>query len=104
MSIKITSEEATKNFDNICNQVVENSEVVRISRPDGKNVVLISEVELESLLETLYLLRFPANSTRLFAALQRAKEKTIEPQPVSQLYEKFGLDEDDSDDDIAVAS
>ncbi|MBW4510225.1 MAG: type II toxin-antitoxin system Phd/YefM family antitoxin [Scytonematopsis contorta HA4267-MV1] len=104
MSIKITSEEATKNLESICNQVIENSEVVIINRPDGKNVVLISETELDSLLETLYLLRFPANSTRLFAALQRAKQKTIEPQSVNQLYEKFGLDEDDSDNDIAIAS
>jgi antitoxin YefM len=104
MSIKITSEEATKNLESICNQVIENSEVVIINRPDGKNVVFISETELDSLLETLYLLRFPANSTRLFAALQRAKQKTIEPQSVNQLYEKFALDEDDSDNDIAIAS
>jgi antitoxin YefM len=104
MSIKITSEEATKNLESICNQVIENSEVVIINRPDGKNVVFISETELDSLLETLYLLRFPANSTRLFAALQRAKQKTIEPQSVNQLYEKFALDEDDSDKDIAIAS
>lgn len=104
MSIKITSEEAAKNLDSICEQLVETGEVVTISRTDGKNVVLISETELESLLETLYLLRFPANSTRLFTALQRAKARTIEPQLVSELYERFGLEEDESSSDIATAS
>ncbi len=104
MSIKITSEEATKNLEDFCSQVIETNQVVRISRPDGKNVVLISEAELESLLETLYLLRFPANATRLFTALQRAKAKIVEPQSVNDLYEKFGLSENDSSNDIATAS
>ncbi|BAY26026.1 hypothetical protein NIES2100_58360 [Calothrix sp. NIES-2100] len=104
MSIKITSEEAAKNLDSICNQLIETNEVVRISRPDSKNVVLISETELESLLETLYLLRFPANSTRLFTALQRAKKKIVEPQSVSELYERLGLQEDDQSSDINLAS
>jgi antitoxin YefM len=104
MSIKITPEEAAKNLESICNQVVENQEVVRICQPDGKNVVLIAETELDSLLETLYLLRSPANATRLFTALQRAKAKSIEPQLVSELYEKFGLQEDDTSSDIDMAS
>jgi len=46
---------------------------------------------------------FPANSTRLFTALQRAKAKSVEPQSVNDLYEKLGLGEDDSSD-IASAS
>jgi antitoxin YefM len=104
MSIKITSEEAAKNLDSICNQLIETNEVVRISRPDGKNVGLISETELESLLETLYLLRFTANSTRLFTALQRAREKTVESQSVSELYERLGLQEEEQSSDINLAS
>lgn len=104
MSIKITSEEAAKNLDRICDKLIETNEVVRISRPDGKNVVLIAETELNSLLETLYLLRSPANATRLFTALQRAKEKSVEPQLVSELYEKFGLQEDETTSEIDMAS
>ena len=46
MSLKISSEEAGLNFGNICNQVIENNEVVKISLADGKNVVLMSEAEL----------------------------------------------------------
>jgi antitoxin YefM len=64
---------------------------------------LISENEFSSILETLYLLRSPANSSRLFAALQRAKEENREPLSVNELYQKYGLDEDDSSD-VAVGA
>ncbi|MBU7581376.1 MAG: type II toxin-antitoxin system Phd/YefM family antitoxin [Nostoc sp. TH1S01] len=104
MSIDISIEEAAQNLENICDQIIETSEVIKIRRSDGNNVVLIAEAELESLLETLYLLRYPANSTRLFMALQRAKAQTIEPQSVSELYEKLGLHENDSSNDIDIAS
>lgn len=104
MSIKITLEEAATNLDNFCRQTIENEEVVIINRADGKNVVLMSEAELESLLETLYLLRSPKNSARLLTALQRAKAKTIEPQDVNALYEKFGLNEDETGTDMRTAS
>lgn len=104
MSIKVTLEEATENLDTFCKQIAETDEVVFINRPDGKNVVLISQSELESLLETLYLLRSPKNSARLLNALQRAKAKIVQPQEVSALYEKFGLSEDNTDNDIAAAS
>lgn len=104
MSIEVTLEEATKNLDSLCHQIAEADEVIFINRPDGKNVVLISQSELESLLETLYLLRSPKNSARLLTALQRAKAKIVEPQEVSALYEKFGLSEDGTNNDIAAAS
>jgi antitoxin YefM len=98
MSIKITLEEAAKNLDEICNQVIDSSEAFKICLPDGQKVILISETEFSSILETLYLLRSPANSARLFAALQRAKKENIEPLSVNELYQKYGLDEDDSRD------
>ena len=57
MSTEITYTEAEANFKNLCDRAVETGEVIVITRPNGKNAVLISEAELESLLETLYLLR-----------------------------------------------
>ncbi len=79
-------------------------EAVVISQPDGKNAVLISEAKFNSLLETLYLLRSPANSARLLTALERAKAEIIEPQNVKELYNKFGFNEDGADSDIAAGS
>ena len=72
---------------------VETGEAVIISRPDGNNVALVSEAELSSLLETLYLLRWftytkrvsPANASRLQTALTRAKEGSIKSQFIDEL-------------------
>ena len=104
MSIKVTSEEAAVNLDTLCNQVVQTGEVIVITRPNGENTALISEAELNSILETLYILRSPANSTRLLAALRRAKSGTVKPQSLEELCNKFGFSEDDLDDDLIAAS
>lgn len=105
MSTQMTYADAQENLDRICDRVVETGEAIVINRPNGKNVVLISEAELASLMETLYLLRSPANATRLLTALQRAKSRIIQPQTIEELCQKFGLEEDeDTDSEIAAAS
>lgn len=88
MSTQITYADAHANLDQLCKSVVETGEAVIITRLGGKNVVLISEAELESLVETLYLLRSPANATRLLTALQRAKARTIQPQTRARIIQK----------------
>ena len=94
MSTEITYTEAEANLETLCTRVVETGEVIVITRPNGKNAVLISEAELESLLETLYLLRSPANATRLLTALKRAKSRVTQPQTLDEICQKFGLDEE----------
>jgi len=105
MSTEITYPEAEANLDNLCDRTVETGEVIVITRPNGKNVVLISEAELESLLETLYLLRSPANATRLLTALKRAKSRVTQPQTLDEICKSFGINqEDDSENEVAIAS
>ncbi|MEG4345783.1 type II toxin-antitoxin system Phd/YefM family antitoxin [Microcoleus sp. A003_D6] len=105
MSTQMTSAEAKTNLDKICDRAVETGEVIVITRPNDKNAVLISEAELESLLETLYLLRSPANATRLLTALKRAKSRVIQPQTLDEICKKFGInEEDDSENELAIAS
>ncbi len=104
MSTEITYTEAEANLENLCDRAVE-GEVIVITRPNGKNAVLISEAELESLVETLYLLRSPANATRLLTALKRAKARVVQPQTLDEICKKFGLDEeDDTENEVAIAS
>ncbi|UNU24235.1 type II toxin-antitoxin system Phd/YefM family antitoxin [Microcoleus vaginatus] len=100
MSTEITYTEAEANFKDFCDRAVETGEVIVITRPNGKNAVLISEAELESLLETLYLLRSPANATRLLTALKRAKSRVIQPQTLDEISKKFGLDEENDTEKI----
>ena len=104
MSTEITYTEAEANFKNLCDRAVETGELIVITRPHGKNAVLISEAELESLLETLYLLRSPANATRLLTALNRAKSRVIQPHTLDEICKKFGInEEDDSENEVAIA-
>jgi antitoxin YefM len=94
MSTEITYIEAEANLENLCTRAVETGGIIVITRPNGKNVVLISEAELESLLETLYLLRSPANATRLLTALKPAKSRVTQPQNLDEICKKFGLEEE----------
>lgn len=94
MSTEITYIESETNLENLCTRAVETGEVIVITRPNGKNAVLISEAELESLLETLYLLRLPANAARLLTALKRAKSRVTQPQTLDEICTKFGLNEE----------
>ncbi|WP_325079154.1 hypothetical protein [Sphaerospermopsis aphanizomenoides] len=50
-------------------------------------------MNLESLLETTYLLRSPNNAARLLTALERAKARTLKPQSINELRQELGIDE-----------
>jgi antitoxin YefM len=97
MSTQIPYVDAQVHLDQLCDRVVETGGAVIMTRPDGKNVALISEAELSSLLETLYLLRSPANANRLATALERSKSGMIQPQAIDELLKRFELEEEDSD-------
>ena len=102
---EITYTDAEANLENLCDRAVETGELIVINRPNGKNAILISKAELESLLETLYLLRSPVNATRLLTALKKAKARVIQPQTLDKICKKFGLDEEeDTENEVAIAS
>lgn len=63
-----------------------------------------SKAELSSLLETLYLLRSPANAARLTSALEHSKVGTVQPQAINDLYQRFGLEENDTGNEITSSS
>jgi antitoxin YefM len=86
--------EAFANLAQLCDQVVADRDVVIITRQDGESVALIAADELDSLMETAYLLRSPTNAARLLTALQRAKARTLEPQSISALRQEIGLGEE----------
>lgn len=100
MSTQIPYVDAQVNLGELCDRVIETGEAVIITRPDGKNVALVSEAELSSLLETLYLLQSPANAARLNTALERSKSGEVQPQAIDELYQRFGLEENDPDSEL----
>ena len=72
---------ARANLASILDEVVDQQQIFVIKRRNGKNVALIAEDELSSLLESVYLLRSPENARRLHRALEwseseHARKKT----------------------------
>lgn len=85
--------EAREHFADYWNRVVEDREVVRVSRRGSSDIAMIAADELESLFETAYLFRSPRNAARLGAALDRALARTEDPLLISDLRRELGIAE-----------
>lgn len=86
-----TPTDARNGFFKLLEQVAENHEVFMVNRRDGENVALIAESDLTSLVETVYLLRSPANGRRLLDAIAESKSG-IQPQTIAELKRELGID------------
>ncbi|MGH2559534.1 MAG: type II toxin-antitoxin system Phd/YefM family antitoxin [Thermomicrobiales bacterium] len=86
-----TYTEARAHLAALLDRVTQNRETVIISRRNREDVALIAADELASLLETVHLLRSPANAERLLAALERAKAGTEPPLSPEALRQDVGL-------------
>jgi len=91
MPIRTTYTWARANLGHLLKEVTDNRETVIIRRRGGEGVALVAADELCSLRETVHLLRSPANARRLFAALARAQERSVEPRSMEELHHEAGL-------------
>lgn len=66
----MTMSESRAHYAQTLDSVVDDREEVVVARPNGKNVVIVSEDEYASLKETAYLLSSPANAARLLASIE----------------------------------
>ncbi|MGH2533822.1 MAG: type II toxin-antitoxin system Phd/YefM family antitoxin [Thermomicrobiales bacterium] len=89
--METTYTEARAHLAALLDRVSRDREPVIIRRRNGEDVALIAADELSSLLESVHLIRSPANAERLLAALARAKEGTTVAQSVESLREELGL-------------
>jgi len=85
MTIQTTYTQARDGLAKLLDQVTHNREIVVIQRRGEEEVAMIAASELESLLETAYLLRSPANAERLLSALGRALKNEGDVQTVEAL-------------------
>jgi len=70
--IKISFSEANSNFLEILDQVSNTNTICLVQHNQKGDVALIAQSELNSLLETVYLLKSSENAKRLLSALDRA--------------------------------
>jgi antitoxin YefM len=92
MTIQTTYTQARDGLAKLLDQVTHNREVVIIQRRGEEEVAMIAASELESLMETAYLLRSPANAERLLSALGRALKGEGEPQSLEALRRGVSLE------------
>jgi antitoxin YefM len=92
LSKETTYSQARMNLASILDQVCDQSQIMVIKRRNHKNVALIAENELSSLLECVYLLRSPENAKRLFRALEWAENTTDTSQTIAELKEELGIE------------
>ncbi|MGK7924472.1 MAG: type II toxin-antitoxin system Phd/YefM family antitoxin [Spirulina sp.] len=91
-NLEIAYTDAKDNLASILDRVCENREIIIVKQANGNNVALIPEDELTSLLESIYLLRSPENSKRLFRALKWAESEVGTPQTIAELKEELGIE------------
>jgi antitoxin YefM len=89
--ITTTYTQARAHLATLLDKVTYDRETVIIRRRGKGDVALIGADELAGLLETVYLLRSPANAARLLNAIERAKAGVDAPSTPEELRREFGL-------------
>ena len=94
MANRTTYTQARAKLASLCDRVAETREPYVIERRNGENVALISEAELNSLLETAHLLRSPRKGKiqQLNAALALASGEIIVNTDVDTIVEPGALE------------
>ncbi|MFI1918546.1 type II toxin-antitoxin system Phd/YefM family antitoxin [Nocardia sp. NPDC020380] len=82
----MSASEARKNLFPLIEQVNNDATAVHITSRNG-NAVLISEDEYNSLRETLYLLRSPANAARLTQGIAQLESSEVVRKDLTELAE-----------------
>ena len=62
-------------------------------------MALIAESDLTSLVETVYLLRNPANGRRLLDAIAESKSGKIQPQTIEELQQELGIGSEEKEEE-----
>ena len=85
-----------QNLASILDEVIDDCGCVIVSRTGKEDVAIIAASELSNMMETLHLLKSPANAKRLFAAMERADELEgikMESQDLAELCEELKVDQ-----------
>jgi len=92
LPIQTTYTNARAHFAELCDQAVDDQEVILIQRRGKEPVAMLAASELRGLEETAHLLRSPENARRLLRALERARSRAGKPGTVEELRREMGLD------------
>ena len=91
MIVEASYAQTIPNLNVLLDRVVNDREIIYIKSQSGENVALIAADELQSLLETMHLLRSPKNAERLLNAISRARTNGEDSQTPEDLRMELGL-------------
>lgn len=95
-SIQTSYTQARENLATLLDQIENDNTIAVIKRRGHKDIAMLEASELSSLLETVYLLRSPANARRLLDALEESKKWDVEtpppPHSIDELCEELGIE------------
>jgi antitoxin YefM len=79
----VSYSELRANLAKYMEEVCDSRSSLHITRQNARSVVMLSEDEYESMMETLHLLRSPANAARLLRSIKEADNgKLVEHEPL----------------------
>jgi antitoxin YefM len=79
----VSYSELRANLADLMDKVCDSKAPLLVTRQNARSVVMISEAEYEGLMETVHLLRAPANALRLLQSIQQANNgKLTEREPI----------------------
>ena len=86
-----------QNLASILDEAIADRNVTIVTRQGKEDVAILAADELANILETLHLLRSPANAQKLMAAMERANAIENEPETKSEslaeLCQELGVEE-----------
>jgi antitoxin YefM len=69
--------ELRNNLSDLMDAVCDSRAPLLVTRQNARSVVMVAEADYESLMETVHLLRSPANAARLLESIRQANEGTM---------------------------
>jgi antitoxin YefM len=91
MPVETTYTALRERLAGFLDRVTDDREVVVVRRRGARDVAILAADELDSLMETVYLLRSPKNRERLLGALHRAENGEGRVETVEELRKSVGL-------------
>lgn len=76
--------DARNNLKAVIDQTLDDADAILITRRDAPNAVIMSQEHYDSLMETLHLLRSPANAARLTRSIEQLQRGRAVERPLAK--------------------
>lgn len=85
---RVSYTDLRSNLAKYMDEVCDNRDPLTVTRQNARSVVMISEEEYEGMIETLHLLRNPANAAHLLRGLKEAESHKLIERDVMEPKKK----------------